>query len=351
MLCTLQRSFHQCFLSEQHQQHQQHQQQHQQQLQQPKQLASTVMPPISPIALHSDPASDFHCGATLMKTLYGKVKKATRFSDGQIVAIKLSKLELVASRTTKKGVKVLENPEVEQAIFKYLANSLDKGVGSNFVIKLLGEGEDDKYKWSIFEYADKGELFAHVTSGGLGVLRSQTLFKQLAQGLAYLHRNHVAHLDLSLENVLLDKNDNVKICDFGMARDVSVSRKCSGSRERPGKVAYMAPEVFAGMSFDAKKADVFSIGVDLFLMLTGVLPFQIPALSDPCFACLTEGRINMLLEHWKLTDRVRPDAADLLSNMFCAEDQRYTIEQVLDHPWVSSHTPPSTPLAKVGFFS
>jgi serine/threonine protein kinase len=284
----------------------------------------------------------FDMGQTLQKTLYGKVKLAVERATGNLVAIKLSKQKLLASRRTKAGVKVLENPEGEQQIMRKLAQCAGIQDGSEHIIKLLGEADGEKYKWSVFEYASRGELFGHVEDGGVGLRKGKIWFRQLARGVRFLHSNNIAHLDLSLENVLLDQYDNVKICDFGMARDLS--EPCE-SREvdRPGKVAYMAPEIFEGCCYDPKQADVFSLGVNLFLLLTGVLPFQIPAYSDPCFSCLASGDIQRLLDAWQLNEQVSPEAAHLMSNMLCPEAHRFSIDQVLAHPWLTNITPPNSP--------
>lgn len=297
------------------------------------------------ILKYSDPHASFDLHKTLMKTLYGQIKLATERCSGLVVAVKLSSKDLMVSKRTCRGVKVLEDPLEEQQILKLLANSPDQGPGSGNIVRLLAEAEDATHQWSIFEYAEKGELFAHVGEGGLDLFRSKTWFRQIALGTHYLHRNNIAHLDLSLENVLLDKYDNAKICDFGMARNLN-NVHVSDASDRPGKICYMAPEILAGQPYDPKKADVFSLGVDLFLLLTGVLPFQLPAFSDPCFNCIAIGEIARLLDAWDLKEKVCQEAAHLISNMICAEQYRYSIDHVLAHPWLSNLTPPNSPSCK-----
>lgn len=293
----------------------------------------------TPIAEFSDPYREFKIGNTLQKTLYGSVRTAVQRKNGQQVAVKLSRKDLIKTKKTAQGQKVLEDPQEEINILKFLANTGDVGFGGNHIVRLLGVSECSKFKWSVFEFAEQGELFGHVTDGGVGTLSSKLWSKQLAKGLAYLHRNNIAHLDLSLENVLLDRSNAIKICDLGMALDLNKPYVL----DRPGKVAYMSPEIFEGLQCDPKKSDVFSLGVCIFLLLTGVLPYNVPSSCDPCFRCVNNFDIVRLLDAWNLREKVSFQAADLLNNMLCKEEDRFTITEVLAHPWLTNNTPPNTP--------
>jgi serine/threonine protein kinase len=178
--------------------------------------------------------------------------------------------------------------------------------------------------------------------GGVGIENSRHYFKQIAEGMSFLHRNNVVHLDLSLENVLLTADYRVKICDFGVARVVppdfrfNVLSTDDYTGTRPGKIAYMAPEVFASEPYSGKAADVFTLGVDLFILLTGVSPYSSPTPTDQRFHLIVNGHLDRLLEAWQLTHLVPPGAIDLLTHMLAPENRRFTVEQVLAHPWLQA---------------
>jgi len=131
-----------------------------------------------------------------------------------------------------------------------------------------------------------------------------------------------------------------KIIDFG------VTQKCSDGQfqcsERVGKIRYMSPEVYAKKSYDARAADVYCLGVMLFMMLTGSPPYKIPRPSDDvAFKYIIEGRLSVLLIHWKRLSMLTEDAVDLLKRILCYEAQRISMKDLLDHPFFAPVVPPT----------
>jgi serine/threonine protein kinase len=181
----------------------------------------------------------------------------------------------------------------------------------------------------------------------------------MASAVDFVHRRGIAHLDLSLENVLLDCDDTIKVCDFGMARRLVctakevaaptspssssslataiVEQKAAATTEllsgKPGKIGYMAAEVYAGQAFDGYAADVWSLGVMLFMILTGIPPWKVPCRSDERYRLITTGHLQELLHAWNTPIDTVP--FDLLSHMLCPPSQRWTMQQVLTHAFVA----------------
>lgn len=186
------------------------------------------------------------------------------------------------------------------------------------------------------EFASGGELFDIVyESGKLKEESATRYFLQLARALEYIHSQGVCHLDVSLENLLLDGNGELKLTDFGLARQFDHINPFAGcSITKPGKIIYMSPEIFAGRDFFGDQADLYSAGVVLFLMLFGCPPYEIPAASDRRFRLIFYGEIAELLRVWQIS--ASPLALDLLSGLLCSADERMSIQDVLDHPWLSN---------------
>jgi serine kinase len=138
------------------------------------------------------------------------------------------------------------------------------------------------------EFASQGDLLTYVQRVGAIPEQKRTLWSyQLCDAVKYLHELEVVHRDLKLENLLLDINgnknktkklmkiiflylDNMKLCDFGFSKDVL---KCKEylSKTYCGSRAYVSPEILLGLPYDAKKADIWAIGVIIYIFVTGVV--------------------------------------------------------------------------------
>lgn len=128
--------------------------------------------------------------------------------------------------------------------------------------------------YNIMEHCENGSL-ARVVRGTGAIEENITrfMFLQLAHAVKFLHDKQFAHLDIKLENILLDKHFNIKLSDFGSG--VSLVKTHNYTTHKVGTLLYMAPEVKdlpKGDSFNGLRADIYSLGVTLCLMLLGELP-------------------------------------------------------------------------------
>merc|ERR1719356_763487 len=131
----------------------------------------------------------------------------------------------------------------------------------------------------IVEFAGGGELRAYAEKNGpLSEEESRVFFKQIVRAVHYVHSKKIIHRDLKLENILLDKENRCKIVDFGLSDYVSTKERTVTDA---GTEAYLAPEVYNGSSGDADpyKIDVWGLGVILFALAHGKLPFSRPDLE------------------------------------------------------------------------
>jgi serine/threonine-protein kinase HSL1, negative regulator of Swe1 kinase len=127
-------------------------------------------------------------------------------------------------------------------------------------------------RYLVLEYVAGGELFdALKYHGALPEEEAIRLFRQILASVSYCHRFNICHRDLKPENVLLDMNGNVKLADFGMAAFQPNGRWLNTACGSPH---YAAPEIVAGKQYRGHKADIWSVGIMLYLMLTGSVPFD-----------------------------------------------------------------------------
>lgn len=124
------------------------------------------------------------------------------------------------------------------------------------------------------EYAKGGELFDKVSKGRLKEDVARKYFQQLICAVDFCHSRGVFHRDLKPENLLLDDNGNLKVTDFGLSVHASCTRIDGLLHTTCGTPAYVAPEVISRKGYDGAKADIWSCGVILFVLLTGHLPFN-----------------------------------------------------------------------------
>src|SRR6187402_891099 len=128
------------------------------------------------------------------------------------------------------------------------------------------------YSYLVLEYVDNGELFEHITAKGrLDEEEAVKYFRQILSAVGYCHSFKICHRDLKPENILLTKNLDIKIADFGMAAlhqspDHKLKTSC-------GSPHYAAPELIKGSTYRGNGVDIWSMGVILYAMLSGELPF------------------------------------------------------------------------------
>ncbi|KAJ6915282.1 hypothetical protein NC651_017315 [Populus alba x Populus x berolinensis] len=168
----------------------------------------------------------------------------------------------------------------------------------------------------VMEYVRGGELFAKVAKGRLKEEAARKYFQQLISAIDYCHSRGVYHRDLKPENLLLDEDENLKISDFGL----------SALPEQCGTPAYVAPEVLRKKGYDGSKADIWSCGVILYVLLAGFLPFQ------------DENVMKMYRKVFKAEYQFPPwfstDSKRLISRLLVADpEKRITIPAIMRNHW------------------
>ncbi len=141
------------------------------------------------------------------------------------------------------------------------------------ILKVFDYGRHEDTVYLVMELLTGGSLDHLVKQGPLPVDRTVTLMEQIAGALDYAHQKGIIHRDLKPENVMMDESGNAFLTDFGLAKLVNSSLKLTQSGAAMGTPAYMSPEQWKGLPLDAR-ADIYSLGILLYEMLSGSLPFE-----------------------------------------------------------------------------
>ena len=193
--------------------------------------------------------------------------------------------------------------------------------------------------WLVLEYCQGDELYNYLLKHGkLPVDKVQRIFTQLAGAVSYVHMQSCVHRDLKLENILLDKHENVKLVDFGFTREYE--GKANYLQTFCGTICYSAPEMLKGEKYAGEKVDVWSLGVILYALLCGELPF------DDDDDDVT--RRNILTSDPKYPDHVPEDALALIKSLLSKRPLlRPTLPDILNHPFLSEHAPQQQAILKL----
>lgn len=287
---------------------------------------------VAPTAADPDVFSDVLARYTLIKklssTLYGETALYRDEALGKkLVVLKRVSIPLLQQESQSPTAK--ENPLCERIVVQMLEESvITRAPGREYVVEYVREGffSSGDSVYIAMEFCAGGDLYDYVTSKPgrrVGENEALTLFVQLAKGLSFLHAHGVAHRDLSLENVLLN-DGQVKICDFGLSADAN-----KVSSDVVGKYYYMAPEVFQGAVYDPKMADVWSLGVLLFILLTGSPLFADEQRCAPTLRVLNKYGVGKILDLWGLTKLISRPTINLLSCMLQVQPHhRLSADQV-----------------------
>nr|CCA21302.1 protein kinase putative [Albugo laibachii Nc14] len=272
----------------------------------------------------------------LAHALFGDVLLCLYTPSKEMVAVKRVLLTSAAAQVTlMTRRRVRESVAFELGMYRAL-KALN-GHGHENVIRMLDEIEHDGYLYIVLEFCARGELFDVIQSsaeGRLDTMDAARYFRQIINGVRYLHQSGYAHRDLSLENVLLTDDDECKICDFGLASPAQ-----SACSEPVGKAFYMAPEMIQGRYYDPIKADIWSLGIMLFIMLTGSPPVEAARGPDSRYRIIASHGVQALLQKLKIKNEIPSTAIDLLNKMLCVEpQQRISLSQVAQHPFLAENS-------------
>jgi len=271
-------------------------------------------------------------GRLIGQGAFGKVNLGLNILTGRVVAIKsFNKLNLNSNSENMK--KIL-----------YETNLMKKLNHPN-ITKILELFEDKEYILIIMEYINGGNLFSFLKKRRkVSEKTAKFLFKQIILGIKHIHSHNIVHRDIKLENILIDLNNNIKICDFGIGRVLSSPDQLL--YDQCGTPMYIAPEILLCTKQNGYKGfpvDIWSSGIALYILLSGTLPFNF---KDGSSISIEESeknndnnseelQFNIVNNSPKNIENISDEARDLLKGLLNKNpNKRLTCDEILAHPWL-----------------
>ncbi|XP_057650306.1 sperm motility kinase-like [Chionomys nivalis] len=249
---------------------------------------------------------------------FGEVKLACHIPTKTQVAVKILSKKCNTLDEIKSEVKILETLEHSNIIhFFHVVDTQSK-------------------TYIIMEYVAGKDLQMFLSEVGcLKEQEARPIFQQVVSAVHFLHQRRIAHRDIKLENILIDGDGNVKLCDFGMAIQLAEGQKLE---ELCGSLLYIAPEMLARKPYDGLAVDMWSLGVVLYVMVTGQFPYTEDTLHG----------MHRLITNTKypVFDHLsKPCHITIAQLLMVPTKRRITIYQLVRRPWLDSvktHTTPTT---------
>ncbi|XP_019804633.1 maternal embryonic leucine zipper kinase isoform X1 [Tursiops truncatus] len=242
---------------------------------------------------------------------FAKVKLAFHILTGELVAIKIMDKNALGS----------DLPRVKTEI-----DAL-KNLRHQHICQLYHVIETANKIFMVLEYCPGGELFDYIISQDrLSEEETRVVFRQIVSAVAYVHSQGFAHRDLKPENLLFDEDHKLKLIDFGLCakpkgnKDYHLQTCC-------GSLAYAAPELIQGKSYLGSEADVWSMGILLYVLMCGFLPFD----DDNVMALYKK----IMRGKYEVPKWLSPSSILLLQQMLQVDPKkRISVKNLLNHPWI-----------------
>ncbi|KAM5227059.1 serine/threonine-protein kinase SIK2 isoform 2-T2 [Hipposideros larvatus] len=253
---------------------------------------------------------------------------------GNFAVVKLGRHRITK---TEVAIKIIDKSQLDAVNLEkiYREVQIMKMLDHPHIIKLYQVMETKNMLYLVTEYAKNGEIFDYLANHGrLNESEARRKFWQILSAVDYCHGRKIVHRDLKAENLLLDNNMNIKIADFGFGNFFKngelLATWC-------GSPPYAAPEVFEGQQYEGPQLDIWSMGVVLYVLVCGALPFDGPTL--PIL------RQRVLEGRFRIPYFMSEDCEHLIRRMLVLDpSKRLTIAQIKEHKWMLVEVPVQRPV-------
>ncbi|XP_058652634.1 MAP/microtubule affinity-regulating kinase 3a isoform X2 [Onychostoma macrolepis] len=258
--------------------------------------------------------------------LVGNYRLLKTIGKGNFAKVKLARHILTGSEV---AIKIIDKTQLNPTSLQKLSREVTimKNLNHPNIVKLFEVIETEKTLFLVMEYASGGEVFDYlVAHGRMKEKEARAKFRQIVSAVQYCHQKHIVHRDLKAENLLLDADMNIKIADFGFSNEFMVGNKLDTFCGSP---PYAAPELFQGKKYDGPEVDVWSLGVILYTLVSGSLPFDGQNLK--------ELRERVLRGKYRIPFYMSTDCENLLKRFLVLNPaKRGTLEQIMKERWINA---------------
>ncbi|XP_051945703.1 MAP/microtubule affinity-regulating kinase 3-like isoform X2 [Xyrauchen texanus] len=258
--------------------------------------------------------------------LIGNYRLLKTIGKGNFAKVKLARHILTGSEV---AIKMIDKTQLNPTSLQKLSREVKimKNLNHPNIVKLFEVIETEKTLFLVMEYASGGEVFDYlVAHGRMKEKEARAKFRQIVSAVQYCHQKHIVHRDLKAENLLLDADMNIKIADFGFSNEFMVGNKLDTFCGSP---PYAAPELFQGKKYDGPEVDVWSLGVILYTLVSGSLPFDGQNLK--------ELRERVLRGKYRIPFYMSTDCENLLKRFLVLNPaKRGTLEQIMKERWINA---------------
>uniref|UniRef100_A0AAQ5ZY70 non-specific serine/threonine protein kinase n=1 Tax=Amphiprion ocellaris TaxID=80972 RepID=A0AAQ5ZY70_AMPOC len=228
----------------------------------------------------------------------------------------------------KVAIKIVDKTQLDDENLKKIFREVQimKLLKHPHIIRLYQVMETERMIYLVTEYASGGEIFDHlVAHGRMAEKDARKKFKQIVAAVHFCHCRNIVHRDLKAENLLLDHNLNIKIAEGFYCLGQLLKTWC-------GSPPYAAPELFEGKEYDGPKVDIWSLGVVLYVLVCGALPFDGSTLQNL--------RARVLSGKFRIPFFMSTDCEYLIRHMLVLEpSRRLTMEQICKNKWMRQGDP------------
>uniref|UniRef100_A0A8C6XRD4 non-specific serine/threonine protein kinase n=1 Tax=Naja naja TaxID=35670 RepID=A0A8C6XRD4_NAJNA len=230
-------------------------------------------------------------------------------------------------KSDRVAIKIIDKTQLDEENLKKIFREVQimKMLCHPHIIRLYQVMETERMIYLVTEYASGGEIFDHlVAHGRMAEKEARKKFKQIVAAVHFCHCHHIVHRDLKAENLLLDANLNIKIADFGFSNIFTPGQLL---KTWCGSPPYAAPELFEGKEYDGPKVDIWSLGVVLYVLVCGALPFDGSTLQNL--------RARVLSGKFRIPFFMSTECEHLIRHMLVLEpSKRLSMEQICKHKWM-----------------
>ena len=253
----------------------------------------------------------YKIGRNIGHGAFGKVNIALHILSGHIVAIK-------SFNKIKKSFP-LNRIYYEIKLLKKLRNHKN-------IIKYFEHFETEKYFCIVMENISGGNLLNAINKmSKFSESMARNIFKQLIQTIKYLHNMNIVHRDIKPDNILLELDNTIKLCDFGVSKQIKKGQLLTDTCGTP---AFIAPEILKEKPYNPYITDIWSSGVVLYIIVSGFFPFR--GNNE------TELRKNIINGNFPKLNDISENLKDLLDKLLeINPEKRITIDKILKHPWLN----------------